>query len=171
MNLPVFVSCPSLLTKDQEVIRDRFENLLRSFDLEPVTLGRNHKSISGKAPLAEIMHLARHCCGGVVLGFAEFKSESTRAVVKSGDPDHTRDMGSLALSSAWNQLEAGILLGLERPVMVCREKGVMPSGILDPQVGDRYVVEFDGASDEIDDSPVLAFRSDVVSVYTGRYPS
>ncbi len=171
MELPVFVSCPSKLSQEQEGFRLEIEEKLKHYDLEPITLGRNHKAVSGMAPLVEILHLARHCCGGVVLGFVETQVEGAKRIEEDQAKDFKpiKQEDPINFASVWNQLEAGILLGLGKPVLVCREKGVEQQGILDAQVGDRYIVEFGGKSADFDNSPILAFRSDVVRVYTSTY--
>ena len=130
-------------------------------------MGRNHQPINGMAPLREIISVARHCCGGVILGFCETH-------VKKGsrsDAEGTmRPLDDVRIATSWNQLEAGILLGTGLPILVCREKGLEPSAIFDPQVGDRYIVDLEGSASEHFESEsarrhYLGFYTEVVNQF------
>lgn len=101
MQIPVFVSRPSRLTADQENVALWLLGELHSFGLQPRTLGSSDFAV--ESPLREVLVLARHCAGGVVLGF---------------------DRGDGRGSTPWNQLEAGILYAAELPLLIFADDGV-----------------------------------------------
>jgi hypothetical protein len=70
MKIPVFVSCPTSLSKDQETRRKIAIDILDSLNLEPRALGRS--DYPADLPLREVLVIARHCAGGVILGFNQF---------------------------------------------------------------------------------------------------
>jgi hypothetical protein len=80
--------------------------------------------------------IARHCAGGVVLGFNQFEAKS--GVWKPGTLEQKKSRSPVPFPSPWNHLEAGILFGLRVPLLVFREKGVT-GGVFDPGVSDVFV--------------------------------
>src|SRR5579859_568002 len=70
MRLPVFVSTPNCLSPKQQTVYDFILGELSLHNLEPYTLGKSHHPT--QSPLQEVMVMARHVCGGVILGFEQF---------------------------------------------------------------------------------------------------
>jgi len=91
-----------------------------------------------KAPLLEVAVLARHCSGGVILGFSQF--ETVGGVAKKGTPVEKKEAGLLRFPTPWNHLEAGILFSLGLPLLVFRDDGVS-GGIFDAGAADIFVQE------------------------------
>ena len=87
-------------------------------------------------PLREVLILARHCAGGVVLGFVQFESKS--GVLKPGTEKERQASDRMAFPTPWNQLEAGILFGLQLPLLVFREEPV-EGGVFDIGVTDVFI--------------------------------
>src|SRR6478672_11786927 len=134
MKIPVFVSCPTSLSKDQEARRKIAIDILDSLNLEPRALGKS--DYPADLPLQEVFVIARHCAGGVILGFNQFTA--TAGTSKPGTQKETSLSTSMKFPSAWNHLEAGILFSLGKPLLVFREDGIS-GGVFDPGVSDVFV--------------------------------
>jgi len=136
MRIPVFVSCPTQLSPAQEASRKVIEGLLDELHLEWRALGRT--DYPDEYPLREVWVIARHCSGGVILGFEQCLA--TSGVWKRGTPEE-RKFGSkapAAFPTPWNQLEAGILFGLQLPLLIFREPSIT-GGVFDAGVTDVFI--------------------------------
>ncbi len=134
MRIPVFVSAPTSLNPRQEASRRIILDELEKYGLEERRLGAS--DYPTELPLKEVLVVARHCAGGVVLGFEQLRVES--GVSKPGTPKEAKLAAPRALPTEWNHLEAGILFGLQLPLLVFREDGVW-GGVFDPGVTDVFV--------------------------------
>ena len=133
MLIPVFVSCPSKLNATQERSRRMVAAELKKLTLEWRALGRTDYPTA--LPLKEVYGIARHCAGGIILGFEQVFA--ARAIKRRG----TREQSSLRnfrVPTAWNHLEAGILFSLGLPLLVFKEEGIQ-DGIFDNGVSDVFV--------------------------------
>jgi hypothetical protein len=86
MKIPVFVSSPTSLSPSQEAARTVIIQQLDDNDLEPRALGRS--DYPTELPLREVLLIARHCSGGVILGFEQCRADS--GVLKPGTPAEKR---------------------------------------------------------------------------------
>jgi hypothetical protein len=165
MKIPVFVSCPTLLSEDQEAKRMIVCHILDSLNLEPRALGRS--DYPADLPLHEVFVIARHCAGGVILGLNQFTA--TAGTWKPGAQSETPLSGSTKFPSAWNQLEAGILFSLGKPLLVFREDGIT-GGVFDPGVSDVFVQKMpDAKGDKSELREVfLKWRDKVGGVYYAK---
>jgi hypothetical protein len=134
MNIPVFVSCPTVLNNEQNVSRRIILAELAKFGLEPRALGRSDYPTA--FPLHEVYVLAQHCSGGVILGFEQHRA--TAGIFRRGTPDAKKFSAPLCFPTAWNHLEAGILFGLRLPLLVFKESGIT-GGVFDSGVTDVFV--------------------------------
>jgi hypothetical protein len=134
MKIPVFVSCPTSLSVSQEAARTVIVQQLDDNDLEPRALGRS--DYPTELPLREVLLIARHCSGGVILGFEQCRADG--GVLKPGTSAEKRVNTPLAFPSPWNHLESGILFGLRLPILVFREADIT-GGIFDNGVSDVFV--------------------------------
>lgn len=134
MRIPVFVSAPTSLSPEQEAARTRITRLLQSHSLEPRALGR--REYPTDYPLKEIAVIAKHCSGGVILGFEQFRS--LKGVQKPGTKDERTVTAVTSFPTPWNQLEAGILFGMRLPLLIFREENIT-GGVFDNGVTDVYV--------------------------------
>ena len=131
--IPVFVSSPTLLSTNQSVVRKYMTELLMSEGLEPRTLGSSDFGID--FPLKEVYSVARHCSGGVILGFKQMIAENL--IVKPGT-SRQETVKDTFFPTPWNNLEAGVLFALHLPLVVFREEGVC-GGIFDPGASEVFV--------------------------------
>ena len=133
MRIPVFVSCPTALNPAQEASRQIINGLLDEMNLEPRALGRSDYPVA--LPLREVFVIARHCAGGIILGFSQLLAKT--AVVKPGTAKQT-EVVDVHVPTAWNHLEAGILYSIGLPLLVFREAWIT-GGIFDLGVSDVFV--------------------------------
>ena len=118
MKIPVFVSGPTALSPEQVSARQVLMDFLEELNLEPRALGRT--DYPSELPLREVLVIARHCAGGMILGFEQFQASAGIFKRGTGDEGGERSLAAgqtAAFPTPWNHLEAGILfgLGLERP--------------------------------------------------------
>ena len=134
MDIPVFVSCPTSLSPAQESSRSKILKQLEKLHLAPRALGRS--DYPTELPLREVFVIAKHCAGGVILGFEQFRASG--GTFKPDAPDERVDTGTISYPTPWNHLEAGILFGLGVPLLIFREPGIA-GGVFDPGVTDVFV--------------------------------
>jgi hypothetical protein len=139
MKIPVFVSGPSALNAEQHAAREVLMQFLDELNLEPRALGRS--DYPSELPLREVLVIARHCAGGLILGFEQF--QATQGTWKRGlGPDNgERLLGAgdtVSFPTPWNHLESGILFGLGLPLLIFREPSIS-GGVFDNGVTDVFI--------------------------------
>jgi hypothetical protein len=115
MKIPVFVSSPTSLSPSQEAARTVIIRQLDDNDLEARALGPT------ELPLREVLLIARHGSGGIILGFEQFRASG--GLKKRGTPAEEQVSATIPFPTPWNHLESGILFGLHLPTLVFREDG------------------------------------------------
>jgi hypothetical protein len=165
MLVPVFVSSPTLLNPQQETVYRLIFGELGRVGLQTRTLGRT--DYPSKFPLREVYTLARHCAGGVILGFSQFLAPG--GVSKRGTIAENKVKHQVVFPSAWNQLEAGVLFALGKPLLVLRDHGI-EGGIFDNGVTDLFVqpmpkIDLRGKDRKAFQEVMQKFASDVHSHY------
>lgn len=136
MLIPVFVSMPNSLSSKQSEAQKLILGELGHQGIEARTLGQTDYPTS--FPLREVLTLAKHCSGGLILGFSQF--EATAGTWKKGTP-FKKIIGknkSAQFPTPWNQLESGILFALNVPLLVFRESGIS-GGVFDVGATDLFV--------------------------------
>ena len=136
MRIPVFVSCPTKLTEAQRGSRRVIQGMLDELHLEARALGRS--DYPKDVPAKEVLTIARHCHGGVILGFEQFRATSGKWNVSEKEKQVPTRLKPLCVPTPWNQLEAGILFGLKLPLLIFREDNVH-GGILDVGTTEVFV--------------------------------
>ena len=111
MKIPVFVSSPTSLSAAQEAARTVIIRQLDDNDLEARALGRSDYPTD--LPLREVLLIARHCSGGIILGSEQFRASG--GVKKRGTPAEEQVSTPIPFPTPWNHLESGILFGLHLP--------------------------------------------------------
>jgi hypothetical protein len=139
MKIPVFVSCPTSLNPAQEAVREKIIKYLSGLNIEPRALGRS--DYPTEFPLREVLIIAKHCSGGVILGFEQIQVYS--GIIKPGSPEQksVTKKTSISIPTPWNQLEAGIIFGLNLPLLIFREPTIS-GGVFDNGVTDVFVHTF-----------------------------
>ncbi|UZF54627.1 hypothetical protein LH935_18005 [Gordonia polyisoprenivorans] len=131
--VPVFVSAPSTLNSEQQESYEFIVDRVHRENFEPRALGRS--DFGSEYPLKEVFSIARHCSGGIVLGFEQVRA--TGAVFRPGTVEE-KEQESVSFPTPWNNLEAGILFALKIPLMVFRQAGV-DGGIFGLGVSSAFV--------------------------------
>jgi len=136
MRIPVFLSGPTKLNPTQETSRERIVRELARLQLEPRALGRS--DYPAEFPLREVYVIAKHCSGGIILGFQQLIA--TAGVWKKGTKEERRIARGKPeyFPTPWNHLEAGILFGMQLPLLIFREEPVR-GGVLDEGVTDVFI--------------------------------
>ncbi len=136
MLIPVFVSSPRDLNEVQDTALRTILGELGRVGLEARSLGRTDYPTS--FPLREVFQLAKHCSGGLILGFTQF--ETNRGIWKQGTSNeaNVNTKEKVVFATPWNQLESGILFALGLPLLVFREEGVS-GGVFDIGTTDLFI--------------------------------
>ncbi len=138
--IPVFVSCPTILNERQEKYNKKIDGMLSRYGLERRALGRSDYPLD--YPLKEVYALAKHCAGGIILGFEQIYLEKGTA---KRETDEESAIAKVSLPTAWNNLEAGILYSLGLPLLIIKEQSVS-GGIFDIGTSDKYVHCFESGA-------------------------
>jgi hypothetical protein len=142
VRIPVFVSCPTSLSLEQDAARAVVLQKLAGMGLEARAVGRS--DYPTELPLREVLVLARHCSGGVILGFEQYRS------LEGIDKPRTEQelkQNFRRFPTPWNHIEAGILFGQSLPLLIFREPGIL-GGIFDPGVTDVFVHDMPDPSND-----------------------
>jgi hypothetical protein len=146
MKIPVFVSCPTTLSPAQEAARSVLIQFLDQFNLEPRALGRS--DYPAELPLREVLVIARHCAGGMILGFEQFQATAgiwKRGIGVEGGERKLSPKATASFPTPWNHLEAGILFGLGLPLLIFRESTIS-GGVFDNGVTDVFIHKMPGST-------------------------
>lgn len=154
MRVPVFVSCPTKLSPSQDATRKVIIDLLEDLLLEPRALGRS--DYPSDYPLREVYTIARHCSGGLILGFEQCFATAGRWKRGTKEEREILEDEPVRIPTPWNHLEAGILFGLRLPLMIFREPKVS-GGVFDPGVTDVFV--HTTPDPEMSEEEMLSLRS------------
>jgi hypothetical protein len=149
MHISIFLSFPKPhITRQAEFIQ-KVSDFLRDRGFEPRTLGVTDYDMS--APLTAIRRLMLESNGLVTIAFRRTKV-SAAVVRQDADLPNQRqaNLADVWLTSAWCHIEPSMAYQLGLPILIFREKGVLPEGILEPGVVGYYMPEFD-LSQNIDD--------------------
>jgi hypothetical protein len=156
VDIPVFVSRPTDLSANQQESYELITQQLKRYRLEDRALGRS--DYPTELPLREVLVLARHCSGGLILGFEQFRS--LRGINKPGSMAEKEIAARKPFPTPWNHLEAGILFGLRLPLLIFREPGI-EGGIFDSGVTDVFIHTMPKQSSDGLDEVFLKWQAEV----------
>lgn len=168
LRIPVFVSCPSDLSPDQENVAKIIKTMLDKNKLAWRSLGRSDYSYN--LPLREVLGMVRHCSGGIILGFRQFVAPE--GVFKPNSPKEKIVKDTVVMPTPWNHLEAGILFARNLPILIFKEEGIS-GGIFDVGTPDIFIQKMPSPPLTSEDKEYLDtlfqnWASDVKSHYYGR---
>lgn len=133
----VFISHPTPYNKYQEAFLSLIELELEKHGLKSTNLGKNNWSF--RSPLKPIKEIMDTCVAAIVIGLErhhsligyekEFSKSSKELIHKYS-------------TSPWIQIEAGMAYQAGLPILILKEDKVYGEGILDPQISDSFVFEF-----------------------------
>ncbi|MEM9668844.1 MAG: hypothetical protein AAF950_07940 [Pseudomonadota bacterium] len=101
--------------------------------MEPRTLGSSDYPLD--FPLKEVRAIAKHCAGGLILGFSQERAEEVQRHGKA-------NISQRHYPTPWNHLEAGILFAVGLPLLIWREKDI-DGGVFDNGVTGTFVHAFE----------------------------
>lgn len=136
MKIPVFVSSPTKLNADQERIRIAVLRTLEDYGLEPRALGQS--DYPTRLPLREILTIAKHCAGALILGFEQQFAPEIKIIRGLPKTKGGGKAKNVSYPTPWNQLEAGIVFSLGLPQLVFRDQNIT-GGVFDNGVSDVFV--------------------------------
>lgn len=134
----VFISHPSPYNKYQEKFLLLIEQELKSHSLNPINLGR--KNYNYKSPLKPIKDIMDTCSGAIIIGLERhhsligYERESSKT---------EKELIHKYTSSPWIQIESGMAYQAGLPILILKEDKLHSEGILDPQISDSFVFEFE----------------------------
>ena len=134
MKIPIFVSAPTVLSTAQDNSRRFILREIERIGFEWRALGRS--DYPTELPLREVLIIAQHCAGGVILGFSQFRADT--GVYKLGTIEEKTITQPTHFATPWNQLEAGILFALRLPLLIFKE-GNISGGVFDNGVTDVFI--------------------------------
>lgn len=134
----VFISHPTPFNKHQEDFLTLIEHELSGHDLNPTNLGKNNWDF--RSPLKPIRTIMNTCQAAIIIGLE--RHHSYIGYDKETSIDRQEFIHKYT-TSPWVQIEAGMAYQSELPLLILKEKKVFAEGILDPQISDYYVFEFE----------------------------
>lgn len=134
----VFISHPTPYNKYQENFLSLIELELKKHNLNPTNLGKNNWSF--RSPLSPIKDIMNTCAAAIIIGLE--RHHSLIGYEKEFSKD-SKELIHKYSSSPWIQIEAGMAYQAGLPILILKEKKVFGEGILDPQISDSFVFEFD----------------------------
>ena len=134
----VFISHPTPYNKQQENFLSLIELELKKHKLNPTNLGKNNWSF--KSPLKPIKEIMDTCTAAIVIGLERHHSYIGYEKEFS---KNSKELVHKYSSSPWIQIEAGMAYQADLPILILKETKVYGEGILDPQISDSYVFEFE----------------------------
>lgn len=138
IKISVFLSAPTMINDVQRAVYDFVCGALAEENLQQRALGKSDFPQSD--PMTEVFYLVRACYGGIILGFSQVEAES--GTIKRGTPMERQIESRLVLATPWNQIEAGILLALRKPILVFAQTGVS-GGVFDQGAFPGFLQVFD----------------------------
>lgn len=97
--------------------------------------------------------MIRHCSGGIVLGFEQFRTDTGE--FKAGSKSASKVSTTVRFPTPWNQLEAGLLFSAGLPLLIFREPDIK-GGIFDVGTSEVFIHQMphsktsDEALDDLD---------------------
>src|SRR6476661_227933 len=135
--LNVFISHPSPYNKYQEKFLSLIELQLKSYLLNPINLGK--KNYNYRSPLKPIKDIMDTCVGAIIIGLERhhsFIGYEREYSITQNEQIHKYT------SSPWIHIEAGMAYQAGLPILILKEDKLYKEGILDPQISDSFVFEF-----------------------------
>ncbi|HRI26407.1 MAG TPA: hypothetical protein PLZ45_17145 [Ferruginibacter sp.] len=139
--IPIFLSYPQPFTKKQEQVISKIKDLLDDKGFIGRTLGVTDYDM--QEPLTAIRRLMLECNGIITIALR-------RHYIKNGSSKPNSDLGinGFDLSSNWFtspycQVEPAMAFQIGLPIMIIKEQGVIPEGVLEKGVTGIYLPEID----------------------------
>lgn len=134
----VFISHPTPYNKEQAKFLTLIELELKKHELNPTNLGKNNWNF--RSPLKPIKEIMNTCVAAVIIGLERHHSYIGYEKEFS---ENSKELIHKYSSSPWIQIEAGMAYQAGLPLLILKDYKVFSEGILDPQISDYFVFEFE----------------------------
>jgi len=134
----IFISHPTPYNEYQVGFLVLIEAKLKEYDLNPVNLGKNNWDF--RCPLEPIREMMNTCKAAMIIGLE--RNHSYIGYEKEFSKD-SNELIHKYTTSPWIQIEAGMAYQANLPLLILKEKKLYSEGILDPNLSEYYVFEFE----------------------------
>ena len=137
--IPVFLSYPKPYCKSQQTFIKGIEEYLDSRGFIGRTLGVTDYDMS--EPLTAIRRLMLECNGLITIALRRIFIEIGTSKPNSDIGETSFPMGNRWLTSPYCQIEPAMAFQIGLPILILRENGVIPDGLLEKGVSGIYLPE------------------------------
>jgi hypothetical protein len=130
----IFISHPTPHNRKQQRFLELIEAQLMSHGLNPTNLGKQNWNY--KSPMKPISDLMRTCKGAIIIGLERYHSYI-------GYEKEKIESIHRYVSTPWIHIEAGMAYQTGLPLLILKEKKLVAEGILDPNISEYFVFEFE----------------------------
>jgi hypothetical protein len=147
--VPIFLSYPKPHLEAQAAFLERVVDYLEERGLEPRTLGVTNYDMD--APLKAIRRLMLESNGLITIAFSRHHIAAGASRAGANMRGSTEaPLHDVYLTSPWSQIEPAMAYQVGLPVLILRERGVVPEGVLEQGVLGTYMPQVD-LSQPLDD--------------------
>jgi hypothetical protein len=139
--IPVFLSYPKPFVTVQQNFIGAVQDYLSARGFIGRTLGVTDYDM--EEPLTAIRRLMLECNGLITIAFRRYQITTGMSKPDSDCGESSASLNGTWLTSAYCQIEPAMAFQIGLPVLVFREKGVLPDGLLEKGVIGTYLPEFD----------------------------
>ena len=144
--ISVFLSYPRPCLMEQQTFIHRLCTYLDSRGMAPRTLGITDYDMD--APLKAVRRLLLESNGLITIAFRRVYVDQGSDNAGATMPGITsRDLSTQWLTSPWAHIEPAMAYQMGLPILIIREDGVRPDGMLEPGVAGVYLPSFDPRAD------------------------
>jgi len=136
--LRVFVSVGATYTQAQEQFVSAFESLLAENDCERLVVGRDNPP--ARQPVLEVRDLMKRADAVIVIAFTRYLVKKATEMPDANDPKRICKIENQRYPTVWNQIEAAIAFGLNRPLLVIMEEGLKSEAMLKDRLEFKTIV-------------------------------
>jgi len=129
----IFISRPNWVAAEFKQGLDRFIAILRTYDLNPRTLGDSDYPTD--SPLDEVIAIMNQCVGVIILGYPQIKIE--KGTLKG---ENIVSDSPIFLPTEWNHIEAGLAYAKGLPLLVIHHRRIS-RGIFDKGAISNFLYE------------------------------
>lgn len=139
LNLRVFVSVGATYTDQQELFVSSFENLLKDNGCTRLVVGRD--APVSRQPILQVKDLMKKADAVIVIAFTRHLVKKAIEKPDAKDPNQIQKSQNTRYPTVWNQIEAGIAFGLDRPLLVFVEEGLKQEAMLKDRLEFKTIVK------------------------------
>lgn len=149
MSISIFLSYPKPHFRAQDIFINKITSYLSTRGFEPKTLGVTEYDMD--APLKAIRRLMLESNGLITIAFK-------RSYIRNGSFKHNADVPDISptdISDTWTtspycQIEPAMAYQIGLPILILRENGVYPDGLLEKGAVGTYMPEFSLENNNVD---------------------